>query len=103
MESHTQPAPMSSPPIVIVTSPPPTPLNPPAVKRRQKKNTPVLSDTLTTRNVFAREINGIVYYIDTDNNVFKHEDVLNHIHNPAIVATAEMNDIGEYTLTFRSP
>jgi hypothetical protein len=36
--------------------------------------------------VIAKEIKGIVYYIDQFDNVYKTEDILRGIHNPAIIA-----------------
>ena len=36
--------------------------------------------------VFAQDICGIVYYIDTRNNVYKTEDILSEKQNPAIIA-----------------
>jgi hypothetical protein len=37
-------------------------------------------------DVFAKEMEGIVYYVDTFQNVYRTEDILNEIHNPKIVA-----------------
>ena len=44
--------------------------------------------------VYAREIHGIVYYIDDANNVYDTEDVYQNYHNPRIVAkyTIDAND-----------
>jgi len=39
-------------------------------------------------NVFAEDIKGIVYYIDTSLNVFKTEDILQNKENPQIIAHA---------------
>ena len=36
--------------------------------------------------VFAEEINGIVYYIDKHDNVYKTEDILNNKQNPEIIS-----------------
>jgi len=36
--------------------------------------------------VFAQDINGIVYYIDNDDNVYKTEDILEEKTNPVIIA-----------------
>jgi hypothetical protein len=36
--------------------------------------------------VIAKEIKGIVYYIDQFDNVYKTEDILRGTHNPAIIA-----------------
>lgn len=42
-------------------------------------------------NVFAEDIKGIVYYIDSSLNVFKTEDILQNKENPTIVAQAVKN------------
>ena len=36
--------------------------------------------------VYAKEIQGIVYYIDSNNNVYDTEDVYQNRHNPRVVA-----------------
>jgi hypothetical protein len=48
------------------------------------------NETVITQlsNVFAEDIKGIVYYIDSSLNVFKTEDILQNKENPAIVAQA---------------
>jgi len=40
----------------------------------------------TKREIWAQEIRGIVYYIDTDNNVYNTEDVVSNIQNPKVIA-----------------
>ena len=48
--------------------------------------------------VYAKEINGIVYYIDDIGNAYNTEDVLTDIENPRIVAKyTKNNDV--YTIT----
>lgn len=42
--------------------------------------------------VWAEDINGIIYYIDKQNNVYKTEDILNNIINPRIIYKWKMND-----------
>ena len=56
------------------------------------KNRPhgVISKTEETKEikkleVFLEEINGISYYIDADNNVYKTADILKNIKNPSII------------------
>ena len=36
--------------------------------------------------VWIQEINGIMYYIDNNYNIYKTEDILSNIHNPKIIA-----------------
>ena len=38
------------------------------------------------REIWAQEIRGIVYYIDSENNVYNTEDVVSNIHDPKIIA-----------------
>jgi len=37
--------------------------------------------------VFAKEMEGIVYYVDEFHNVYRTEDILNEVENPKVVAT----------------
>lgn len=52
---------------------------------------------LTKREVWAEEINGIVYYIDAHENVYKTEDVLKNKPNPSIYSKWKKKD-GVYTI-----
>lgn len=49
--------------------------------------------------VIAEEIQGIVYYIDKFNNVYKTEDILANKQNPQIIAKAQKNG-GVYSITY---
>lgn len=48
--------------------------------------------------VWVEEIKGINYYIDSDGNVYKHDDVLNNIPNPDIIAKWELSEDGGYCI-----
>jgi hypothetical protein len=62
------------------------------------QNENVLSEGETVRSeVFAKDIHGIVYYIDQYNNVYKTEDILNEKKNPEIIAKCEIIR-GEYSI-----
>jgi hypothetical protein len=62
------------------------------------------SPSVVARNVYARDIGGIVYYIDDDMRVFKHEDVLKGKIDPEIIGTATLSHAGEYAITYlRAP
>jgi hypothetical protein len=50
---------------------------------------------LVRSEVVAKDIHGIVYYVDTYNNVYKTEDILNQVKNPQIIAKCEIIN-GEY-------
>jgi hypothetical protein len=43
-------------------------------------------EQMLSHEVFAVEIQGLVYYIDHGGNVFRTEDVLNDVPNPSIIA-----------------
>jgi len=43
------------------------------------------SQTLKKREVWLEDINGILYYIDSDNNVYNNVDILNNITNPEVL------------------
>lgn len=44
--------------------------------------------------VVAREINGIVYYVDESNNIYRTEDILNEKENPQVIAKMQIADSG---------
>lgn len=44
--------------------------------------------------VFAEEINGIVYYIDKHDNVYNTEDILNNKQNPEIISKCNRHENG---------
>ena len=48
--------------------------------------------------VFAEDINGIIYYIDKYNNVYKTEDILNGIQDPEIIAKCVKLETGKYSI-----
>jgi len=52
---------------------------------------------LQKTQVVAQEIGGIVYYIDSENNVYKTEDVLEERPNPEMIAKCVI-DNGRYTI-----
>ena len=41
------------------------------------------------REVWAQDIAGIIYYIDAENNVYNHHDIINNIVNPKVIAKYE--------------
>ena len=48
--------------------------------------------------VFIKEIKGIHYYLDTNKNVYKTEDILSNKFDPAIIAHYTINSEGNYTI-----
>jgi hypothetical protein len=51
-----------------------------------------------TIDVIAKEIKGIVYYIDNFNNVYNSEDIMQSKENPQIIARYEKIDDNTYTI-----
>lgn len=49
-------------------------------------------------NVFAEDIDGIIYYIDNQNNVYNSEDVFKQIDNPRIISKYVKDDNGKILL-----
>ena len=52
------------------------------------ENMPVLKH----KEVWCEDIGGIIQYIDTDGNVYSHEDIMNNVVNPAVIAKYEIKD-----------
>jgi len=48
--------------------------------------------------VWVEEINGINYYIDSDNNVYRPEDIVSNKTQPAIIAKWRKNDKSQYEI-----
>lgn len=57
-----------------------------------------VQQVVTKVEVFLQEIQGINYYIDKENNVYKTEDILSNSKNPQIVAHYVKGQKGEYTI-----
>ena len=49
-------------------------------------NTLSIEDTIQKLDVFAEDVNGIIYYIDKANNVYQAEDIIVNKVNPKIIA-----------------
>lgn len=48
--------------------------------------------------VWVEEIQGINYYIDSDNNVYRAEDIVENKPAPAVIAKWKLGDKGAYTI-----
>ena len=48
--------------------------------------------------VFAEDINGIVYYVDQHHNVYKTEDILNNKQDPEIITKCVKLENGSYSM-----
>jgi len=60
----------------------------------------IMTDTtqlLKHKEVWCEDIGGIIQYIDNEGNVYSHEDVMNNVVNPAIIAKYEIID-NKYTI-----
>jgi hypothetical protein len=52
-------------------------------------------------NVWVQNIKGIEYFIDSNNNVYKHEDVIENLSNPQVIAKCFKNESsGQYSIEF---
>jgi len=49
------------------------------------------------KEVWAEDINGIIFYIDVNNNVYKTEDIMKNLVNPSIIAKWSKTELG-YTI-----
>lgn len=49
------------------------------------------------KEVWGEDIGGIIQYIDKDNNIYKHEDIMNNVMNPNVVGKCELVD-GKYII-----
>ena len=48
--------------------------------------------------IWVQEIKGINYYIDDTNNVYKPEDIISNMANPAVIAKWALNEAGTYVI-----
>ena len=65
------------------------------------------TDVGTTKNIeieiWMQEINGIIYYIDKNNNIYKTEDIKENSKNPQIIAKYEKeNDVYKFLPSYAS-
>jgi hypothetical protein len=56
------------------------------------------SKPVTKIEVWVQEIMGIHHYIDADNNVYKHEDIISNRPNPQIIAKCEISEDGTHRI-----
>ena len=56
-----------------------------------------IQNSTIIKQVIAQEIQGIIYYIDKENNVYDPNDIIQNKTNPKIIANYEFND-GKYTI-----
>jgi hypothetical protein len=54
--------------------------------------------TAIRREVWTHDFNGIIYYIDADFNVYKHDDIMNNTPNPKIIHKYKIADDGTYSI-----
>jgi len=53
------------------------------------KNSDNLAKIIKKKEIWAQDIGGIIYYIDNNNNVYEHQDIINNTMNPKIIAKYE--------------
>ena len=51
-------------------------------------------------NIWVQNIKGIEYFIDSSQNVYKHEDVINNSTNPRIIAKYSKSETGAFSIAF---
>jgi len=51
-----------------------------------------MGENKRTLDVFAKDMNGIMYFADESNNVYRTEDILANKENPQIIATCKLVD-----------
>ena len=58
------------------------------------------NNEVTSRSVeiWTQEINGILYYIDNNKNVYSMTDIMSNKENPRVIASYEKNNNNEYTI-----
>jgi len=56
--------------------------------------------TMNKIEVRVQDINGIMYFIDTNDNVYQTEDVLMEKRNPKIIGRCVKNDDGEFEVMY---
>ena len=50
------------------------------------------------REIWIQEINGIIYYIDNNNNIYKTEDILSNTESPNIIGKYNVDENNNYYL-----
>jgi len=55
------------------------------------------TNVVSHKEVWCEDIGGIIQYIDTDGNIYKHEEVMNNVVNPSIIGKYELID-GRYSI-----
>ena len=69
------------------------------IENRVKQHSPETTSTVSNKmEVSAEDIHGIIYYIDTFNNVYHTEDILEGKENPRIIAKAVRHPNNTFTI-----
>ena len=53
-------------------------------------------ESAPSTEIFTEEINGIYYWIDHNNNIYKTDDILRNIENPKIIGKYKINEDHDY-------
>ena len=48
--------------------------------------------------IWVQEIKGIQYFIDSNNNIYLHEDILNNKKDPVVIGSYSVDDSGKYSI-----
>jgi hypothetical protein len=65
-----------------------------------KENGDKLKSNQQSVNIWVQNIKGIEYFIDSSQNVYKHEDVINNSTNPRIIAKYSKSETGAFSIAF---
>ena len=68
------------------------------IKGRPHGQTTDVVNTFKKVNVYAEDIDGIIYFIDDNENVYNSEDVHKQINNPRIIAKYSKTAEGKYSI-----
>jgi hypothetical protein len=68
------------------------------IKGRPHGQTSDVVNSLKKVNVFAEDIEGIIYFIDDNKNVYHAEDVHKQTNNPRIIAKYSKDEYGNYSI-----
>lgn len=68
------------------------------IKGRPHGQTTDIVNTFKKVNVYAEDIDGIIYFIDENENVYNSEDVHKQLNNPRIIAKYSKTQEGKYSI-----
>ena len=58
----------------------------------------IISIPIKKKEIWVQGIKGIDYHIDSENNVYKHEDIISNKQNPSVIAKWTLTEEGQYKI-----